>query len=58
MCTLKYCYILGFLGNMTYAPCSISIVTQQFKRRRYYGNGGVLYKREISSELGQLCWGN
>jgi hypothetical protein len=24
-----YCYMLGFLGGMTYAPCSISIVTQQ-----------------------------
>jgi hypothetical protein len=25
-----YCYMLGFLGGMTSAPCSISIVTQQF----------------------------
>jgi hypothetical protein len=26
----SYCYMLGFLGGMTYASCSISIVTQQF----------------------------
>jgi hypothetical protein len=24
-----YCYMLGFLGGVTYAPCSISMVTQQ-----------------------------
>jgi hypothetical protein len=27
---IMYCYMLGFLGGMTYAPCSISIVTQRF----------------------------
>jgi len=27
------------------------LVTQQFKRTRYYGYGGVIYKREISDEL-------
>jgi hypothetical protein len=47
---LEYCYILGFLGNITSAPCCISLVTQQLQRRRYYGNGGVVYKRETSSE--------
>jgi hypothetical protein len=24
---------------------------QQLKRRRYYGYGGVVYKREVSNEL-------
>jgi hypothetical protein len=26
-------------------------VTQQFKRKHYYGYGGVVYKGEISDEL-------
>jgi hypothetical protein len=66
--------MLGFLGNMTSAPCCVtmgllrflsnatvpvaeqwvccvSLVTQQLKRRRYYGYGVVIY-REISDELG------
>jgi hypothetical protein len=42
--------MLGFLGNMTSAPCCVSLVTQQLKRRRYYGYGVVIY-RETSYEL-------
>jgi hypothetical protein len=47
---LTYCYILGFLDNMTYAPYSVSLVTQQLKQRRYYGYGVVIY-RETSYEV-------
>jgi hypothetical protein len=36
----KYCYMLGFLGNMTSAPCCISLVTQQFLLRN---NGFVAF---------------
>jgi hypothetical protein len=52
---ILYCYILGFLGNMTYAPLhfhsNVTVllhnngfvaVTQQFKRKHYYGYGGVI----------------
>jgi hypothetical protein len=35
-----YCYMLGFLGNMTSAPCCISLVTQQFL---LHNNGFVAF---------------
>jgi hypothetical protein len=36
----NYCYILGFLGNMTSALCCISLVTQQFL---LHNNGFVAF---------------
>jgi hypothetical protein len=33
-------------------------VIQQFKRKRYCGYGGVVYKGDISDELGSLVLGS
>jgi hypothetical protein len=48
-----YCHMLGFHSNVTVLlrkqwVCCISIITQQFKQKHYYGYGGLVYKGEIS----------
>jgi hypothetical protein len=48
--------LLRFLSNATVPVaqqwvCCVSLVTQQLKRRRYYGYGVVIYERESSNEL-------
>jgi hypothetical protein len=45
MYVCMYCYMLGFLGNMT---CCVSLATQQLKQRRYYGYGVVTSYEVVS----------
>jgi hypothetical protein len=47
--------LMHFHSNVSYCcvtmSCDISIVTKQCERRRYYGYGSVIDKREFSSEV-------
>jgi hypothetical protein len=51
-----YCYILGFLGNMTSAPCYISLVTQQWKLAFQCYMLHFLSNTTIEAETFRLLW--